>query len=115
MNTKRNLSLETHGAVEVFAGLAMLLAPVVLGFAPAGLIVSVALGTLLVGMALTLTGTRGAIIVWHRDFDSLFVIATAVAALALALAGEWTASIFFAALVAVQSALHVGTRYAGAG
>ena len=113
VNKNRNLSLETHGAVEVLAGLTTLLAPVVLGFAPAGLILSVALGTLLVGMALTLTGSRGSIIVWHRDFDSLFLIATAVAALALALAGEWSASIFFAALVAVQSALHLGTRYAG--
>ena len=108
----RNLSLETHGALEVLAGLATLLAPVVLGFAPAGLIVSVALGTLLVGMALTLTEARGSTVVWHRDFDSLFVIATALAALCLALAGQWSASIFLASLVAVQALLNLGTRYA---
>jgi hypothetical protein len=45
----------------------------------------------------------------------VLVIGTAIAALALALAGQGAAGIFLAALVAVQSALHLGTRYTATG
>jgi hypothetical protein len=114
MRFQRNLSLSTHGTIELAAGMAMLFAPAVFGFGPAGIVVSFALGSLLIGAALTLTTRRGPILSWHRDFDSLSLLATAVAALALALAGEGAAGIFLAALVAIQFGLHAGTRYTSA-
>jgi hypothetical protein len=110
-----HLSPSAHGAIEFAAGIATMVAPVVFGFAPAGIIISFALGALLIGMSLPLTTPGSAALGWHRDFDSVLVIGTAIAALALALAGQGAAGIFLAALVAVQSALHLGTRYTATG
>jgi hypothetical protein len=110
-----HLSLSAHGAIEFAAGIATMVAPVVFGFAPAGIIISFALGALLIGMSLPLTTRGSSTLSWHRDFDSVFLIGTAIAALALALDGEGAAGIFLAALVAVQSALLLGTRYTATG
>lgn len=115
MASKFHLSLPAHGAIELAAGLATMVAPAVFGFAPAGIIISFALGALLIGMSLPLTARSSSMLSWHRSFDSVFLIGTAIAALALALAGEHAAGIFLAALVAVQSALHLGTRYTATG
>jgi hypothetical protein len=111
MSTQRNLSLPAHGAIELAAGIATMIAPALLGFAPAGIVVSFVLGAVLIGMSLPLTTPRRSMLAWHRGFDSVFLLGTAVAALVLALAGQGAAAVFLAALVAVQSALHLGTRY----
>jgi hypothetical protein len=115
MTSKLHLSLPTHGTIELAAGLATMVAPAVFGFAPAGIIISFVLGALLIGMSLPLTARNSSTLSWHRSFDVVFLVGTAIAALALALAGEHAAGIFLAALVAVQSALHLGTRYTTAG
>jgi hypothetical protein len=115
MSTKLPLSLSAHGAIELAAGIATMAAPAVFGFAPAGIIVCFVLGALLIGMSLPLTARPSSVLGWHRDFDSVFLVGAAMAALALALAGEAAAGIFLAALVAVQSALHLGTRYTATG
>jgi hypothetical protein len=95
--------------------MAMLLAPAFLGFSPAGLIVSIALGASLMGMAMTLTAGHGSIVGWHRDFDTVFVIVAAGAALWLALAGQDRAALFIAALVVIQSIVNLATKYVAAG
>lgn len=111
MSTQRNLSLPVHGTIELAAGIATMIAPALFGFAPAGIVVSFVLGAVLIGMSLPLATPGSSMLAWHRDFDSVFLLGTAVAALVLALAGQGAAAIFLAALVAVQSALHLGTRY----
>ena len=47
-----------HGALEMLAGLGLMAAPFALGFGPAGLVVTVLLGALLFGMALSATDER---------------------------------------------------------
>jgi hypothetical protein len=91
--------------------MAMIVAPVALDFGPAGIVVSVLLGAILMGMGMTLTGRLGQAIAWHSHFDSVFVLGAAVAALALAVAGENSAAVFLAVLVGVQAILNFGTRY----
>jgi hypothetical protein len=115
MTARRRVSLPGHGAIELATGMVMMLAPAVLGFSAAGLIVSVALGASLMGMALTLTGRHGSVLGWHRDFDTLFVVVAAGAALWLALAGQSRPALFIAALVVIQSTLNLATRYVAAG
>jgi hypothetical protein len=111
---RRGFSLPAHGTFELMAGMVTVVAPAILGFGPAGIVISVLLGALLMGMGLTLTGRLGAGVSWHGSFDSLFVLLAAVAALGLAIGGDKAAAVFFAALVAVQAALGFTTRYVAA-
>ncbi len=115
MTAPRHLSLPDHGAIELVTGMVMLLAPAFLGFSAAGLIVSIALGAGLMGMALTLTARDGSVVGRHRDFDMVFVVLAAVAALWLALAGQSRPALFIAVLVVIQSTLNLATRYVAAG
>jgi uncharacterized membrane-anchored protein len=112
---RRGFSLPAHGTVELLAGMAALAAPAAFGFGPAGIVVSVVLGGIMMGMGLTLQGRMGAASAWHGSFDSVFVVVTALAALGLAIAGERSAAVFLAALVAVQASLNFTTRYIAAG
>jgi hypothetical protein len=114
MAASRQVSLPAHGAVEFLIGMAMILAPVALGLDAAGIVVSAALGSVLMGTALTLTGHRTPHVAWHNGFDTVFVIATALVALALALAGDGPAAVFLAAVTALQAALNSATRYVSA-
>jgi hypothetical protein len=91
--------------------MAMLVAPAVFGFGAAGLVVSVLLGAILMGMGMTLTGRFGQAVAWHTHFDSLFVLGAAIAALGLAVAGQKSAAVFLAVLVGIQAIVNFGTRY----
>lgn len=108
---RRGFSLPAHGTIELIAGMAMMVAPVVLGFGAAGIVVSVLLGAILMGMGMTLTGRLGQVIAWHSHFDSVFVLGTAIAALSLAATGEKSAALFLAVLVGIQAILNFATRY----
>jgi len=112
---RKGFSLPAHGTVELMAGMAALAAPVVFGFGAAGIVVSVVLGALLMGMGMSLQGRLGSAVSWHGSFDSALVILTAVAALGLAIAGDRGAAVFLAVLVAIQALLTFTTRYVAAG
>jgi hypothetical protein len=108
--------MPAHGAVEFVAGFAMMIAPVILSFGFAGLVVSASLGAVLSGMGLGLaTSPRDRVFAWHVHFDSLFVLITAIAALGLAIAGDARPGLFLAVLVCLQAALNTATRYVAAG
>jgi hypothetical protein len=109
------LTMSAHGTLELLAGMAMLVAPVVLGFGATGLVVSVVLGAVLMGMGMMLQSERIEAVGWHRVFDNTFVLVTALAAVALGLGGERDAGVFLAVLAAVQSLLSLRTRYVAAG
>jgi hypothetical protein len=112
MRKSRRFSLSTHGAIEFLAGVAMMIAPALLSFDVASMIVSVGLGVILTGAALGLTSSNRAALSAHTQFDTAFVLATAVAALALAAAGQGvSAVVFLAAIVVVQAGLGAATRY----
>lgn len=112
--TGRPLSLPVHGAIEFLAGLVMMLTPVALSFSAPALIVTAVLGAVLTGSALGLTSQQARSVASHSHFDSVFVLATAAAALALAIAGQLAAVVLLSAIVALQAALSFSTRYAAA-
>jgi hypothetical protein len=112
---RRGFSLTAHGTFELMAGMTTLVVPAALGVGAAGLVVSVVLGAILMGMGLTLQGRLGSAVSWHGSFDSAFVLLAAIAALGLAIGGDKTAAVFMAALVAVEAALSFTTRYVAAG
>ncbi len=103
-----------HGAVEFMCGLAMMLAPPLLSFDVAGWIVSILLGAILTGTALGLTASRVGSVASHIGFDGAFRLATAIAALALAAAGQMRAVIFLAAVVVALAGLSFTTSYVAA-
>src|SRR5665213_3111110 len=88
MRTYRHFTLPAHGAIEFLAGLAMMLVPLALSFSPAALLVCVPLGAILTGASLGLTAQNPGSAHTHSAFDSAFGLVTAVAALALAAAGQ---------------------------
>src|SRR5438445_10853050 len=115
MSSRKRFSLPAHGAIELVAGMSMMVAPALLPFGAAGLVTSAALGAVLTGMSLGLTGSPdGREPAWHRYFDSLFLLATGLAAFALAVAGDNAAALFLACVVGVEAVLNQTTRYATA-
>jgi hypothetical protein len=112
MRISRRLTLPAHGAIEVLMGIALMLFPVALGFAPAGLITAVLLGAILTGAALALnTQPISSSAVFHNEFDSGFIAVTAIAAFVLATAGQGRAALLLAAVVVVQAMLRYATGY----
>jgi hypothetical protein len=107
----RPISLTTHGAIESLAGIVFMLSPIVVPFGAAGLVVVAILGALTTGLGLGQTAPQTDSIDVHRILDSVLILTSAIAALALACAGQVTASVAVALLVAVQACLNLGTTY----
>ena len=121
MRISRRISLSAHGAIESLAGLAIMLSPIVLPVGAAGLVVLVLAGAIVTGAGLGLTSPLPRVGVppaprdsvrAHTGLDGLLVLASALGALALALAGDAPAALALAALVVVQACLSFVTSYA---
>jgi hypothetical protein len=103
----RRLSLPEHGAVELVIGVALIAAPLVLGFGPAGLLASMTAGALLAGLAVADTASISA----HMTADATISAAMLAAALILAAHGENAAGGVLAAAGAGELALSLATRW----
>jgi hypothetical protein len=108
------LSLSIHGVIEFLAGIVMMLAPAALGFSIGATVVSALLGATLAGAAFGLTAHRPISVTAHSRFDSAFLLATAIAALALALTEQLGAVLLLSAIILVLATLGFGTRYSTA-
>jgi hypothetical protein len=113
MTAFRLISLPVHGALELFVGLGLMVAPFVLGFDTAGMVTGVAVGALVVGLALGAAGAfDGTVDVSaHYAFDLGLVLGLFGAGLVLALAGDPIAGVTFIAAAALSLALNTTTRY----
>ena len=113
MTALRLISLPTHAALEMAGGFVLMAAPFLLGFSPAGLVVSVALGALIVGLALSAVPVEGRSvpIAAHFAYDRGIAIGLLGGALVLGLADDVAASLFLASAALVQVLLNVTTRY----
>jgi hypothetical protein len=103
----RRLSLPEHGAVELVVGVALIAAPFVLGFGPAGLLASMAAGAIVAGLALS----EGLPISTHMAADTLAAAVLLGLAVALAAAGDSLAGGVLAAAGAGELALGMCTRW----
>jgi hypothetical protein len=113
MTALRLISLPTHAVLELLGGLALMVAPFLLGFTAAGLVAAVAIGALVVGLALSTADNdvRGLNIAAHFAFDRGIAIGLLGAALVLGLAGDTAAAAVFAGAAFAQAALNLTTRY----
>jgi hypothetical protein len=121
MRTSRRISLSAHGAIESLAGIVIMLSPIALPVGAAGLVVLAVAGAIVTGVGLGLISTSPRVGVLpsprasaHTGLDGVLVVATALGALALAIAGEAPAALALAALVVVQACLSFMTSYATA-
>lgn len=110
MSASRPIALPLHGLLELLCGLALVVAPFALPVGPAGLVLLLGFGVLLVG--LSLGAEDGLPASAHLAFDQSLAIGMAGAAVALALGGEAIAALPLAAVGAVELALSLTTRYA---
>lgn len=110
----RAISLPTHGALELAAGLAVGIVPIALGFSPAGILASVFLGAIMVGLALAASAPGGFAalpVASHATFDKFLVAALGATALGAGIAGNAQALVFFAAAALLYAGLVAATRY----
>src|SRR5947209_19528559 len=121
MRISRSISLSAHGAIESLAGIAIMLSPIALPVGAGGLVVLVLVGAIVTGAGLGLisSSSRAGVLPAPRDsvrahtgLDGLLVVASALGALALAVAGDAPAALALAALVVVQACLSFVTSYA---
>jgi hypothetical protein len=103
----RRLSLPEHGAVELVVGVALIGAPLALGFGPAGLVASMAAGAVIVGLALGEAWSISA----HMAADTAVAAALLGVAVALAASGDGLAGGVLAAAAAGELALGAVTRW----
>lgn len=113
MTALRIMSLPTHAAIEMTGGLALMAAPFVFGFAPAGLLICVLVGTLVVGLALSAASPEtGSIpVAAHFAFDRGLALGLLGGAFALGIAGEIGAGLTLGVAALGQLALNLTTRY----
>jgi hypothetical protein len=115
MTAFRAVPLQVHGALEVLAAPLLLMAPFALGFTtPAG-IVSIAIGVLLLGLALSIyaDGDRGSLPpTAHAGFDYLLAAALIAAGITVGIAtSDAAATIFMVGFGSAHLALTASTRY----
>jgi hypothetical protein len=112
MTAFRLISIGLHGALELVVGVALLVAPFALGFGPAATVASVAVGALVVGLALgAATLDEGGSVSSHYAYDWGAVLGLALGGVILALAGSAIAGLTFAGAALAMTALALITRY----
>ena len=115
MTAIRLIPLPLHGAFQMAAGLATMVAPFVLGFEPAATLIGFVVGAVLVGVALaSVTDERGQLSVHISTLhaaDYGLAIGLLGAAAIVALDGDQVAGLTFGALACLQLALNLMTRY----
>ena len=112
MTLFRVISLPTHGLFELLGGLALVAAPFVIGFSPAGTLLAVVLGACVVGLALGAAETPR--ISAHLAADQAALTFAVASALALALMDDAVASVTFLLAALAHGALMAMTRYSRA-
>ena len=114
MKALRSIPIGTHGAIEVLAAPLLLVAPFVLGFGYLAGAISIALGVLLIGLAISIYGENDRATVplsAHAGLDNVIAAFTIAVGIALLLTGDLAAGIFMVGFGSGHLALSASTRY----
>jgi hypothetical protein len=109
----RAIPLSLHGALEILAAPAIMVAPFLLDFGQAATVITVTLGALLLGLALQVEGPRRTVpLSAHAGFDYALAFAALIGGLAIGLStDEWAAGVFLVGVGVAQVALTAATRF----
>jgi hypothetical protein len=113
MTLFRAIPLAIHGVIEIVAAPVLIAAPFVLGFGTAAGAVSIALGAMLMGLALSTHGEHRTVPLGaHASFDYLIGGLAIVVGLALGIGGAPPiATVFLVGFGAAHLALTASTRF----
>jgi hypothetical protein len=114
MRRKRfSIPLHVHGALEVLLAPALIVAPFFLSFGQAAGAVSIALGAVLVGLAISIQDERGSIpLRAHAELDYTIAITTILSGIVLGVAtGNPVVTAFMVGFGALHMALTAATRF----
>lgn len=116
MSAFRAVPIHVHSALEVVAAPLLLVAPFALGFSAAAGALSIALGILLTGLAVSIYGgqaDRGSLpLQAHAGFDYMLAAATIALGIVVGFAaGDYAAGIFMVGFGTAHLALSASTRY----
>jgi hypothetical protein len=109
----RGIPANIHGAAEVIAAPAVMVAPFVLGLGAAATVVAVGFGVVLLAIGLQVENpARSVPISAHAGFDYLLAATAAAAGIGIGIAtGEWASTIFLVGMGAAQASLTAMTRF----
>ena len=115
--TSRAISLSAHSVVEILAAPALMAAPFFLGFGHFAGAVTIALGAMLMGVAISTAGGERTIpLSAHAGFDYAIGALTVLTGLIVGIAGgEPLATAFLVGFGAAHLALTASTRYSARG
>jgi hypothetical protein len=113
----RAIPLSAHATIEILAAPLLMAAPFFFGFGQAAGAISLAMGTLLMGLAVsTVAEARTIPISAHAGFDYVIGMATLLSGLAIGLIdGEAVPTAFLVGFGAAHLALTAVTRYSARG
>ena len=113
MTLFRAIPLGVHGVIEIFAAPVLIAAPFLLGFGAAAGAISIALGVMLMGLALSTHGEHRTIpLTAHAGFDYMIGVLAIVAGLALSIgSAPLVATAFLVGFGAAHMALTASTRF----
>jgi hypothetical protein len=115
MPRRGQISIDLHGAIELLIGAALVLLPFALGFEPAAIAFSAALGALVIGLALTASepGGRASIpLAAHAAYDWGLGVGLVAAGFTFGSLEGYQPMVFFLAAGAAELLLLARTRYA---
>jgi hypothetical protein len=115
MNSLKSIPIGVHGALEVLAAPLLIVAPFVLGFGIVAGAVSIALGALLIGLAVSIfsgEGERASVsLTAHAGLDNVLAAITIAVGIALLITGPAAAGIFMVGFGFAHLWLSASTRY----
>ena len=112
MTLSRGIPLSAHGAIEVIAGPAIMVAPFVLGFGAVATVLTIVLGALVLTMSLQLEHpSRSLPLSAHAGFDYALAFTALFAGLGFAVTGHGAESAFLVGIGVAQAALTASTRF----
>jgi hypothetical protein len=114
MTLFRAIPIHVHAALEVAAAPLLIAAPFLLGFGVVAGAVSIALGILLIGLAVSVYGDadRGNLpLSAHAGLDYTLAIVTIAAGVVSGIAGDYVATVFLVGFGSAHMALIASTRF----
>jgi hypothetical protein len=113
MTLTRGIPISLYSAIEVIAAPAIMVAPFALGFGPAATAIAVAIGAIVLTLALQVESPRRAVpLSAHAELRYLVAFAAMAAGLVIAVViGSWAESVFLVGIGAAQVALTASTRF----
>ena len=115
MNSLKSIPIGVHGALEVLAAPLLIVAPFVLGFGYVAGALSIALGAVLIGLAVSIFGGEGdratVPLAAHAGLDHVLAAVTIAVGIALLVTGASAAGIFMVGFGSAHLWLSASTRY----